>query len=159
MVTIGKKSVRAGKFVDSDHVDTVVRNYKQHRWAQNSERLGKADSLSVWFSVEDIEAFLEKAKEHGGDGVRFYFGAYDEQFEEQPLYAGRQTIVMVATKNKETLKGSVDKNIYINTEKGSSILAFNVGRICPPMCTDDGPGGGDIGITIIEQKEGGMIVA
>jgi hypothetical protein len=156
MVTIEKKSVRAGKFVDTKHVDTIIKNYKQKRWAQNSERLGKEDSLSVWFSVEDIEAFLEKAKEHGGDGVRFYFGAYDEQFAEKPVYAGRQTLVMVATKEKETATGTTNKDIYFNTEKGSSILAYNFGCVCPPYCANDN---GRIGVTIIDKGSEGLVVS
>src|SRR3569832_635880 len=141
MVTIEKKSVRAGKFVDTKHADTLIKNYKQKRWAQNSERLGKEDSLSVWFSLEDIELFLEKAKEHGGDGIRFYFGVYDEQVPEQPVYAERQTIVMVATKQKETLGGSTNKDIYINTEKGTSIQANKNRQGCPPFCSNGNDNG------------------
>jgi hypothetical protein len=152
MMTIKKKTVRAGKFVNTTHVDTLIKNYKQKRWVQNSQRLGKEDSLSVWFSVEDIEVFLEKAKEHGGDGVRFYFGAYEEKFEEMPVYEGRQTLVMVATKQKETLAGNTNKDIYFNTEKGTSILAFNYGQVCPPFCSNSGNGG--LGITILDKGDG-----
>lgn len=133
-MTIEKKAVRAGKFVDTNHVDTLRKNYKEKRWQQNSERIGKVDSLSVWFSLEDMEIFLEKLKQHGGDGVRFYFGAYDENYTAKPLYAGRQTVVMVATKEKQTLAGELNKDIYITTDKGNSILAFNIGRPCPPLC-------------------------
>jgi hypothetical protein len=158
MMTTQKKSVKAGKFVNTDHVNTVIRNYKQNRWVHNSKRLGKEDSLSVWFSVEDLEGFLAKAKEHGGDGVRFYFGAYDENFTEKPLYAGRQTIVMVATKQKETIAGTTDKDIYINTEKGSNILAFNIGRLCPPCC-QNGDDFGGLGITIVDKGEDGLAIA
>jgi hypothetical protein len=158
MMTIQKKSVKVGKFVSTEHVDTVIKNYKQNRWVHNSRRLGKEDSLSVWFSVEDLETFLEKAKEHGGDGVRFYFGAYDENFTEKPLYAGRQTVVMVATKQKETMSGTTDKDIYFNTDKGSSILAYNVGRLCPPTC-HNGDDFGGLGITIVDKGEDGLVVA
>lgn len=158
MMTIEKKSVKVGKFVSTAHVDTVIKNYKQNRWVHNSKRLGKEDSLSVWFSVEDMEAFLEKAKEHGGDGVRFYFGAYDENFADKPLYAGRQTVVMVATKQKETMSGTADKDIYINTDEGTSILAYNVGRLCPPLC-QNGEDFGGLGITIVDKGDDGLIVA
>lgn len=155
MTTIEKKSVKAGQFVSTKHADSVIKNYKQHRWIHNSKRIGKEDSLSVWFSIEELENFLAKAKEQGGDGVRYYFGAYDENYSEHPLYAGRQTIVMVATKQKESGNGIKDKDIYMSTEKGTEILAFNVGRLCPPMCTtDDG-----LGIGIVDKGEDGMIVA
>ncbi|MBS1607378.1 MAG: hypothetical protein JSS70_01075 [Bacteroidetes bacterium] len=157
MLTIEKKSVKVGKFVNTEHVDTVIRNYKQERWVHNSERLGKEDSLSVWHSIEELEELLAKAKEHGGDGIRFYFAAYPKDYV-QPLYAGRQTIVMVATKQKETEAGLANKDIYINTGNSSEILAFNNGNICPPFCKPKGNDSSDIGITIIDKGQEGVIV-
>jgi hypothetical protein len=157
MLTIQKKSLKAGKLVNTEHVNSVIKNYKQERWVHNSKRLGKEDSLSVWYSVEELEEFLARAKDHGADGIRMYFGAYSEEHAPQPLYAGRQTIVMVATSQKETKKGGVTKDIYYNTEKGTSILAYNVGKLCPPFCTNDDFGG--IGITIVDKGDDGFIVA
>ena len=154
MLTIQKKSLKAGKFVNTEHVDSVIKNYKQERWVHNSKRLGKEDSLSVWYSVEELEGFLAKAKEHGSDGIRMYFGAYSQDHAPKALYEGRQTIVMVATRHKETEKGEINKDVYINTEKGTTILAYNVGHLCPPFC-----GNGEIGITIIDKGVEGMIIA
>ena len=158
MLTVTSKTRKAGKFVSTAHTDTIIRNYKQERWVNNSKHIGKEDSLSVWYSAEELERFLEKIKMHGADGVRFYFAAYDKEYEEQPLYAGRQTIVMVATKQKESISGTTDKDIYINTEKGSNILAFNVGRLCPPTCKNGDDFGG-LGITIVDKGEDGLVVA
>jgi hypothetical protein len=155
MVTTQKKSLRVGKFVNTEHVDSVIKNYKQERWVQNSERLGKEDTLSVWHSLEELEEFLAKAKEHGADGVRTYFGVYDQEFADQPLYAGRQTIVFVATMNKQTENGSANKDIYINKENGTSILAYNYATVCPPFCGADN----GLGITIIDKGVEGLIVA
>jgi hypothetical protein len=157
MVAIKKKSVKVGKFVSTTHVETVRKNYKEQRWLQNSRRIGKADSLSVWFSLEDVESFVEKLKEHGGDGIRFYFGAYNNEYAEKPLYAGRQTIVMVATRQKQTLNGELNKDIYINTEAGANILAYNVGRPCPPYC-QNGDDFDDLGIVIDKSDEGLIVV-
>jgi hypothetical protein len=156
MPTIQKKSVKVGKFVNTEHVNSVIKNYKQERWVHNSKRLGKEDSLSVWYSLEELEEFLAKAKDHGSDGIRMYFGAYDQEHAPQPLYAGRQTIVMVATRQKETENGEISKDIYINTETSTSILAYNAGRICPPMCSNDDFGG--IGITIVDKGNEGFVV-
>jgi hypothetical protein len=150
-----KKSLSVGKLVNSEHVNTVIRNYKQERWISNSARLGKEDSLSVWYSIEELEGFLAKAKEQGGDGVRLYFGAYDKDYTENPVYAGRQTIVFVATKQKDTLEGSVRKDIYINQGGETTILAYNAGSLCPPFCTTDDPPG----IGIFDKGEEGMIIA
>ncbi len=154
MLTIEKKSLRVGKFVDTNHVDTVIKNYKKERWVHNSKRLGKEDSLSVWYSVEELEDFLEKAKVHGADGIKIYFGAYDKEHAPKPLYAGRQTVVLVATKQKETEAGVANKDVYINTDKGHTILAYNVGTICPPFCN----GNDGIGITILDKGEDGVSI-
>lgn len=159
MTKTQKKSLVAGKQVDTAHVDTVIKNYKQHRWVHNSRRLGKEDSLSVWYSIEELERFIEKSKEHGADGIKLYFGAYNEDYKEQPLYAGRQTIVLVATKHKTSEAGESNKDIYITTERGSTILAWNAGSVCPPFCGTKGDFGDDIGITIIDKGEDGIIVA
>ncbi len=160
MFTTQKKSVKAGKLVNTAHVDAVIRNYKQERWVQNSKRLGKEDSLSVWYSVEELEEFLAKVKDHGGDGIKVYFGAYDKDYQKQPLYAGRQTVVLVATKEKETTNGVVNKDLYIQSETETTILAYNMGNLCPPFCqTGDGDPGEGIGITIIDKGEDGIVIA
>jgi len=155
MLTIQKKSVKVGKYVNTEHVDSVIKNYKKERWVHNSERLGKEDSLSAWYSVDELEEFLANAKEHGADGVRLYFGAYDKDYAVQPLYAGRQTIVLVATKQKETENGNVNKDIYINTENQASILAYNFATICPPFCDVDN----GIGVSIIDKGKEGFVIA
>lgn len=160
MTTIQKKSLKVGKQVNTNHVNTVIKNYKQERWVHNSKRLGKEDSLSVWYSIEELEEFIAQSKEHGADGIKLYFGAYDKEYKEQPLFAGRQTIALVATKHKVSPEGEgSNKDIYINTEKGSTILAWNAGSICPPYC--GGKGGFDeteIGITIIDKGDEGLII-
>lgn len=161
MVKTQKKSLKVGKLVNSAHVDAAIRNYKQERWVHNSKRLGKEDSLSVWYSLEELQQFFEMAKENGADGVRMYFGAYDADYADQPLFAGRQTIMLVATRNKETETGNADKDVYIQTDMGTSVLAYNAGRICPPLCSGFGGGyddDGEIGITIVDRGDDGMIV-
>jgi hypothetical protein len=160
MTTIQKKSLKVGKSVGTDHLNTVVRNYKKERWVHNSQRLGKEDSLSVWYSIEELEEFMSIAKNHGADGIKLYFGAYDKDYKEQPLYAGRQTVVLVATKHKETEEGETNKDLHIQTENGTTILAWNAGSVCPPFCgSKDGFGFGDVGITILDKGEDGLIIA
>lgn len=157
MVKTQLKSVKAGKLVNTEHVNRVISNYKKERWANNSKHIGKEDSLSVWYSVEELEDFLEMVKANGGDGIKMYFGAYDKEHAPKPLYADRQTIVMVATKVKETANGDVNKDLYISGEKENTILAYNVGKLCPPYCKPAGDFG-DIGITIVDKGDGGMII-
>jgi hypothetical protein len=164
MITAKKSSISVGKYVDTKHVDTVIREYKHERWAQNSERIGKEDSLSAWWSIEEIEGFLAHAKDNGADGLKMYFAAYPKDYTEQPLYAGRQTLVMVATKSKETEAGIVNKDIYTTSDQGPNILAYNMSKLCPPMCRPEGPGiSADdadfgLGLTIIDRGEKGLTV-
>ncbi|MBS1628121.1 MAG: hypothetical protein JSR09_05350 [Bacteroidetes bacterium] len=169
MLTIEKKSLKVGKRVNTAHVDKVIKNYKQERWAHNSERLGKEDSLSAWWSIEEIEEFIAEAKSHNADGIKFYFAAYDETTTQTPEYVGLQTLVMVGTKQKQNIDGTTkNKDVYVQTEKGNEIVAYNMGRLCPPFCGSANPvppspstgidDGGDIGITIIDRGDKGMIV-
>lgn len=159
MITTEKKSLKVGKYVDTAHVDSVIRTYKQERWVHNSDRLGKEDSLSAWYSVEELEEFIDTIKQHGADGIKIYFGAYPENFEEVPEYAGRQTVVLVATKQKTSGNGVLtDKDIYVNTESGSQILAYNMSKICPPFCGTKEEGTGGLGITIVDRKDQGLTV-
>ena len=159
MITTAKKSLKVGKFVDTKHVDTVIRTYKKERWVANSERIGKEDSLSAWYSVEELEEFLAQARKHGGDGVRIYFAAYPEDYTEVPKYAGRQTIVLVGTKSKETENGFLHRDIYFNKDGKTEILAYNVSSLCPPMCKPMGTVDFEqIGLTVIDKGEEGLQV-
>lgn len=134
MKTIQKKSISVGKYVNTEHVDTVIRTYKKERWVHNSKRLGKPDSLSVWFSVEELESFIDNIKQHGANGIKFYFAAYSENAP-RPEYQGLQTIVLAATKSKESENGIVNKDIYVTKNGSTEILAYNSGILCPPFCT------------------------
>ena len=162
MQTITATKNRVGKFVNTAHVDNVIRNYKKERWVHNSERIGKEDSLSGWWSIEEMEDFSAVAKMHGADGLKFYFGAYDADYAENPKYAGRQTLVMVGTKESQTNNGIKNKDVYVQTENGTNILAYNRVKICPPDCGPKTgiPGEGDdiLGITVIDRGEKGMLV-
>jgi len=155
MTTIEKKSLRVGKFVDTNHVDTLIRTYKQERWTQNSERLGQEDSLSLFYTIAELEEFLQRSKEAGANGVSIHFGVYPEGFTERPGYAGKQTTVFVATDRQETENGMMHKSVYVETSKGQQLLAYNMGSWPPGsgVGSDDG-----FGITIIDQGDKGMIV-
>ena len=156
MLTIEKKSLRVGKYVDANHVDSLVRTYKQERWAPNSDRIGQDDSLSVWYSLEELEEFLQKAKQSGANGIRMHFGVYPENFHIQEK-AGKQTIVMVANKQRETVTGLVEKDVYIRTDKGSEILAYNMGSLGGSTGRSDEEWGG-IGTTLVDRGDKGMVI-
>jgi hypothetical protein len=151
---------KSGMMVDSHHVDMLIGHYKKERWVQNSQKLGKADSLSTWYGLEELQAFIELAKENQADGIKMYFGVYPENFAPVPEFQGRQTVVLVATKKKTTDRGITNKDIYVKKDGKAEILGFNVGQLCPPWCgtglppDGDGPFGIDmekIGISIVNS--------
>jgi len=153
MNTIAKKSVNAGKFLENQQVTNLLSNYKQNRWVDNSEKIGKEDSLTVSVSVEQLEMLIERIKLHGGDGVRFHFAAYPEEYAPQPEFAGRQTIIMVGTKSSE----GANKEIYTSEGKNAQILAFGDAPMCPPFC---GSGLGKTKSTsLVDRGDNGMVVA
>ncbi|ACU64219.1 hypothetical protein [Chitinophaga pinensis] len=132
------KIMKAGQFVDNKHVSMLRENYRENRWRANSERLGKPDSLSVWYSLDELKQYIETAEAAGADGIRVYFGAYPSVFPENVLLEDRQTIAFVATQQKASQTGKTEnKDMYVSTPNGPEIIAFNFGLPCPPYCTGD----------------------
>lgn len=160
MITQQKNSVKTGSNASSGEVANLIREYKKTRWSPNSERIGKPDSLSAWFSIQDLENFLALAKSKGGDGVRFYYGAYPEEYAAKPEYAGRQTLAMVGTRSKIAESGAiVNKDIFHSRNGQLKILSGINPILCPPHCSPPSEGGtGDLGITIIDKGEKGMVI-
>jgi hypothetical protein len=160
MTTLTKTTKRSGQLVNNQHVEGLLSEYKKKRWMHNSEELGRMDSLSSWYGLEELSSFLELAREHQADGVKMYFGVYPDTHTDTPEYIGMQTVVLVATKKKQTEYGTVNKNIYMHKNGESRILAFNLSELCPPLCGTKPPGNDEYigidmekaGLTIIEHK-------
>jgi hypothetical protein len=156
MSTIEKKSLKVGKYVDNEHVNTVISNYKRERWIQNSQRLGKPDTLSLWYSVEELEEFIENIKSHGGDGIRMYFAAYSNESDGIKGKDGRQSMVLVATRSKEENEELTHKDMYVTKDGKPAVLAYNMSSYCPPYC--QGGLGGGLGVTLLTDENNGMSV-
>lgn len=161
MNTIEKKSVHAGKCITKQEVDTLIRSYKQERWADNSERIEKADSLSVWFSVEEIEEFLATVKANGGNGVRMHFGVFSAANAPQPILEGRQTLVMVGNRSSDGTHNT-SKELYSYKNGQPEIVAALGSWPCPPYCGSGLSKAGDWRImgsaALIDRGEKGMSV-
>lgn len=130
---------KKGKLVGTKHVDQLISNYKKERWLTNSEKLGKPDALSTWYGIKELETFISLAKANQADGIKMYYGVYPGDFAGDPELQGRQTVVLVATKQKITDHGKVNKDLYISKDGNSEILAFNFGGLCPPYCNNEMP--------------------
>ena len=154
MNTIAKKSVNAGKFLSNDQVSTMLSTYKQNRWVDNSEKIGKEDSLTASVSIEELEMLIERIKLHGGDGVRFHFAAYPDEYTPQPESSSHQTIIMIGT--RQTTDGA-NKEIYMSEGKDARILAYGDMPFCPPYC---GSGVGKRATSsLVDRGDKGMVLA
>jgi hypothetical protein len=151
MITTEKKAVQTGKYVNAQYVDNLIKTYKKERWIHNSEQIGKEDSLTAWVNLEELEEFVTRIKSHGGNGIRICFGAHPEEFENTDL-AGRQTVVMVATKGTE---GNTNKDLYVSTGAKADILAYGWLPLCPPMCAG---GFTKPGTTLIDNGDGFSVI-
>lgn len=156
MSTIEKKAVEAGKFVNAAHVDNLIRTYKKERWLQNSERLGKDDTLDIWYSLEGLEEFIQMAKLNGSNGVRVCFGVYDENNAPKAGMEGKQTVAFVATRCEEGGEVPVLKDLYMEKNGKASLVAFNTSQGWPwgPAATD----GDSLGALIVTNKDKGLMV-
>ncbi len=165
MSTIEKKAVKVGKYVNTEHVDNLIRNYKKDRWMQNSEKLGKEDTLGIWFSAEELEEFIQTARLQGADGIRLCFGVYGEDAPRAGM-EGRQTVALVATCSEEgsSEAAPVYNDLYVDRNGKSGILAYNQGF--PFGIPPSGPtkpllvtmGGDSLGSLMIAGKDGLSVI-
>jgi hypothetical protein len=158
MNTIEKKAVKVGKYVSTEHVDNLIRNYKKERWIQNSERIGKEDSLGAWYSVEELEEFIQTAKMHGAEGIKIYFGVYGAGAVREELN-GKQTIALVATSgDQENVDPANQRDMYITNNGKTSLLAYNWPLPLPGSTIPPTGVGSSLGITIAKDKNNRMVV-
>ncbi|HEX9509900.1 MAG TPA: hypothetical protein VF939_05425 [Puia sp.] len=158
VTTIEKKAVRVGKYVSTEHVDSLIRNYKKERWIQNSERLGKEDSLGGWLSADEMEEFIQTAKMYGADGIRLCFGVYGEGAN-RPEMNGKQTIAFVATYSEENNAGDiVQKDLYVDRNGEKGLLAYNWINPFPPQMTTSKFHGSSLGSMMVTDKNKGLRV-
>lgn len=143
---------RAGKIpVDSSACEacsTEMIDGRPHKMGSNTR--------TVWFSVTRLRALVDQLEAEGGDGIRFYFAAYDSTYNKydsshthipQRPYWNRNTLVMVTTRDS-TRNDSIFHWDYFNNDpkgtvgKGRIILAAaeNRGELCPPPASCKGVG-------------------
>jgi hypothetical protein len=128
------KRLKTGRFVTNHHVNTLRRNYEAKRWVENSKRIGKQDSLGVWYGLDDLRCFLDTAEKSGADAVCLYFGVYPSSFPGETWRENTQTVVFVAGKQTIAANGvTVPTDIYVPGPNGPQLIAFNIsGPLAPP---------------------------
>lgn len=158
MSTIEKKAVLGGKYATKQEVDTFIRGYKTERWADNTEKLGQEDALSSWYTIDELENFIERVKLNGGNGVRMHFGVFPEGYGDEKV-EGLQTIVLVGTRSKDGTFAT-SKQLHVQDGENTEVLAYLGGIPCPAYCPTPGSGFGfgGLGISLVERGDKGLSI-
>jgi hypothetical protein len=134
-------------FVGKATVNDRVKNYHESKLKVLSEKLGRPDTTSGWYSLREFEELVKEMYYLHADGLRVYFGAYPD---DDLLYPGQLTIIFVPTfYNAETDSHediAIDDTANFSdraartesnkmrgtTEEEKSIDTL---ALCPPFCT------------------------
>ncbi len=83
-----------GIFISKNVVNERVNNFQSNKLPLLTNAIGKPDTKSGWYSIEQFEELMREMYYLNADGVRLYFGAYSN---DAPEYAGQLTIIFVPT--------------------------------------------------------------
>ena len=118
---------------------------------KNEEGWPPDRTRAVWFSLDSIVDIQALITEHGGDGIRIYFGKYPQDVDvpgtPDPAYKGKVTLVFIPT---VTGAGGSHDDIFPPTPPGASTVsaatattlddgAYDHGSLCPPNCGQTPP--------------------
>lgn len=117
-------------------------NFMKYRASIIAKYIKKEDSNAVWFSVEELENYIEYIKSKGEktgydvNGIRIYFGVYPEQ-KKYAEKAGLMTVFLQATgkKIRTNTKNEIQTFALLREESNADIASIepmNYGSIGRP---------------------------
>jgi hypothetical protein len=133
-----------------------VKAYEAVKHRLLTEKMGKPDTKNIWYSKKHIAQLLEEIVHAEGDGIRFYFGTYEEGHQ----FAGQTCICMLITKEKIVgddifhenvlienapdfaMRSSASRELKIMPDDGNDPKRkreLNYGSPCPPLCDEGLP--------------------
>lgn len=96
-----KSAVKPKQLISVEKAKELNSNYNTKRADLHSKAIGKEDANAVWYSIEELESYIEYIKSEGEqqgyaiDGIRFYLGVYSDT--EHKSKAGYTTIFLAPT--------------------------------------------------------------
>ncbi len=133
-------------FISKDEVSKRINNYLTNKRPILGDAIGGADTKSAWYSLAQFEDLMREMYYLNADGLRVYFGAYDNDDEDYP---GMLTVVFVPTYMDEGTGKHTDIviddepdfegriNATSDTEEMGVIRKnFDTIGLCPPSCGD-----------------------
>ncbi len=141
--------------VPVDVAHRMVANYAPRAGFVERDGEQLPNTRTVWFSLDQLRSFLGEIERDGGDGIRFYFAAYNDSYPDTVgnadipprEYWGYNTLLMVPTRDS-TANGVTYHRDYLtamgqpeslssNQDPDEESTVVNRGLICPPACGDD----------------------
>jgi hypothetical protein len=132
-------------FVYKEVINERVKNYVNNKLPLLSSAIGKPDTQSGWYSLQQFEELMREMYYLHADGLRIYFGAHGS---DDPLYPDQLTVMLVPTywdnvneshadivleeipQFEARNAAEVNKNLQIEDTKNYDTIS-----LCPPRCT------------------------
>jgi hypothetical protein len=129
-------------FVGKDVTNERINKFLTTKYDLLSDAIGKPDTRSIWYSKEHVEGWLSEINLANADGLRIYFGSYEET---HPSYPKQTCLLMVLTRedSQPGVHGDIsiedEPDFALRSQTERSIVDFterdyNVGSPCPPIC-------------------------
>lgn len=107
----------------------LINRYMSNQHIALQNQTSRYDSVYVYFSLEQLKAFIEDMYANHADGLRVYFGAINNPSDIR--YHLKQTVVFVPTKK---IEGTSCHEEFIDNSDVTVAVGYNFGSLCPPEC-------------------------
>lgn len=118
-----KTAVLPKQLISTEKAKELNQNFIAQRTDLLKKAMGKEDANAIWYSLEELENYIEYIKSSGSekgyvvDGIRFYFGVYSET--EGKGKAGYTTLFLSPT-GKSISEKRVASSLLLEEETGDS---------------------------------------
>ncbi len=131
---------KAGEIIPHEVAKKLVDNYKAKKKPRLDDTAGtkKKETTSVWFDYAFCEMLMKDLKRGEINGLRIYFGAYDETHSKEEN-KNKMTVVLVTTtgsreaqRDEDDIQG--DDDLTPSAGEKDLLYEYNEGKLCPPKC-------------------------
>jgi hypothetical protein len=115
--------------IDPAVAKEMVKKYAETRKKLIDQTYGIDDTISIWFSVDEIKKFVASLSPDAS-GARIYLGVYSDAYP----YTPDQTCIIAIQTTKDSSGNDVDslQQEKLAAEGGGN--PYNQGKVCPPLC-------------------------
>lgn len=127
-------------------VNARIKHFRDTKLPLLSNAIGKSDSTSGWYSLEQFEELMREMYYLNADGLRIYFGAHEPN---DPDYPNQLTVIFVPTYHNKATGSHADivhddeVNFQVRlSETASQVELADINKgidsigLCPPTCDE-----------------------